>query len=389
MELSLIKILDATLEKAERQIFIEAEILKGNLQKGDGVFIRIGQFGFAVQFTEIVNISSYSNNRFKLELTYDENDFFYWGDLTNYLKEDNIAFCGMSLKDYLNISIDEKVEYLKSLLDFVGKGQVPHIIKSLMKPACKLILKDRESNDVSKFGGLPLAPASFQFPKDSYGNYQLFIGQLFIREFNKFFKTTKEFKSDGIIYFFGSIEKEEYDGFKDNLTAIYSEETENLQIIPLPEELENYGVFAERDLIVSEEVHIPTYETSFFDYRKLTREELDSYHYIEAILANYNYLEGSELLGIPNQIQGCVFLETEMKKEKLDFKTMDENLAQKNALAWRQLLGIDLSDEYFKELSNFDGVFNEYSDGRMYLMIKEEDFKNMDFSNSETVGQYT
>jgi hypothetical protein len=50
---------------------------------------------------------------------------------------------------------------------------------------------------------------------------------------------------------------------------------------------------------------------------------------------------------------------------------------------------LDPIDDYFRELSEYEGEFNEYMDGRFYVMIHKEDLKKMDFSKTLTIYQGT
>lgn len=85
---------------------------------------------------------------------------------------------------------------------------------------------------MSKFGGLPLAPAGFEYPKDAEGNPALFIAQIHIGEFNQWHISTREFKGAGVIYFFGTVVGEDGTHRLKEILVRYSDQISEVQEIP-------------------------------------------------------------------------------------------------------------------------------------------------------------
>ena len=54
----------------------------------------------------------------------------------------------------------------------------------------------------------------------------------------------------------------------------------------------------------------------------------------------------------------------------------------------RRLL-FEMDGDTFTELSNFSGSFNEYNDGKYYVLIKQKDLDEMNFQNTVTIYQFT
>jgi uncharacterized protein YwqG len=279
-----------------------------------------------------------------------------------------------------------------------AKGRLGDFIYSHLKNAVRMIMQESNGQlSLSKFGGLPYADAEIFFPKDKNGRSAIFLCQFHIAELNQWFISTKEFPKDGVLYFFVTLKNENgYETF-DEIIVQYADEIEEIKVLPLPQDLEKYGVLTEQDLMVIEEVNIPPFETSLWTMDDHTEEEKNSYWYIEAILGYLNALDAPKFLGHPDQVQSCVLMETELKHTKQgwydlkgydqeNFKSLWKQL-EPSAAQWRQLLEIDMMDDYFKQLSLHK--VNESMDGKFYLMIKLADFEVMDFSKTETVYQCT
>ncbi|HOY06698.1 MAG TPA: DUF1963 domain-containing protein [Saprospiraceae bacterium] len=265
--------------------------------------------------------------------------------------------------------------------------------------ANKIVPKEREGEaGLTKLGGLPVAHPGFQFPKDRNGLSSLFIGQLYINDFNQGSRSTQEFKNDGVLYFFGTIVRQDDLYSFGDIIVTYSEEVENVVEIALPDDLASFGNLKEQDLITAEEINIPPLESSLWTGPSMSKAENDSYLYIQEILREYGYVDSIKLLGHPNQIQGCVLLEAELKDKNLlwfgshyaDNKNEVSQIINDNipeCRDWRLLL--EFEGNVFTELSNLKNNFNNYMDGRYYVMIRQGDLDSMNFTNTVTVYQVT
>ena len=88
----------------------------------------------------------------------------------------------LSSEEYQRLTINQKIAYFSSIVDLIGVGRIASFIKSNITSSIHLILKNKEGETgLTKFGGLPVAPKDFVFPKDASGKSALFIGQIHIR----------------------------------------------------------------------------------------------------------------------------------------------------------------------------------------------------------------
>jgi uncharacterized protein YwqG len=407
MELSLIKVIDGKLDDNARKLTLTVEYLHGQPKAGDGVFLSDRYFGVHFYLIEEVQEElPYKQSKLTLEFT--ENSVVWHGWIAEHLKDENTAFCGISIEDYHNLTTNDKVNYFNQISNLIGIGRVTRFLDTNLQLAIRLVLQEREANEeeegeigLTKFGGLPVATKYLSFPKGQNGRSALFICQIHIHEFNKWFKATKQFEGDGVLYFFGSIRQNNgYHSF-DDLIVVYSDERESMGAVMLPEDIIEYGTFGEQDMMVIEEVNIPGSNCSLWEGAPLTDAERRSYYTIESIIEKYSFFKGPKLLGHPEQIQGCVLLETELKRLKKGWYNADDydqekweeiiKQASPEARKWRLLLQISLNDDgdYFQQLSSFKGKFNEYNGGSYFLMVKQADLEQMKFSDCESMNQST
>ena len=226
----------------------------------------------------------------------------------------------------------------------------------------------------------------------------LFIGQMQIGELKQHFKTSEQFKGKGILYFFGSIRisNGKYHNL-DSIVVLYSEATKDLVTIDLPTDLNEYGIFEETGMKMAEEITIPDCQSSLWTGDSLTHEEYESFREIDDFFEYYNRtrtINYLQLLGCPKSVQQCVSLEAEIKHSGLDWPDTAqwEKVVQEltpKAREWKLVLMLDVMNKYFRRLSNFNGIFNEYMDGSFYVMIRKADFENMYFKNSVSIYQST
>jgi hypothetical protein len=131
-------------------------------------------------------------------------------------------------------------------------------------------------------------------------------------------------------------------------------------------------------------------------------EETQNYFDLESIISMYAiYQDNLRFLGYPNQIQSCIFLESELKSthsgwynSNFDAKDIDHYNrviaeSRSSCKEWRLLFEINLMDKQFRELSGPLQQVNTNIDGCLFLMIKQTDLDNLNFSNTVCVYQTT
>ena len=404
MTLSKCRIVNGNLKADQEKLVLTVDFLNGQPKVGDCIYLK--EQYYLVHFYKIQKINKpLLNKHHELTLDFKEPPWMWKERIFPHIREqDNTAVCGISIEEFYNHSSPEKFDYVKQIIDFISPDRVGDFLKSNLKYAVKLILKDIEGQTaLTKFGGLPKATADFSFPKGKDGKSAIFIAQINIAELNQWSQATKEFKETGVLYFFATIknadeDEDEYESFEEIIVK-YSSATDNLIQIELPDDIKEYGVLEEKDLMIAEEINIPAKETSLWNLKEMSDDERNRYWYMEAIIGEMNCFSAPKLLGHPNQIQGCVLLEAELKSTHqgwFDPNGFDrENsgdivkAAEPGARTWRHLFEIDPLNEYFRKLSNYDGEINEYMDGRFFVMIKQEHLEKLDFNNTVTIYQCT
>lgn len=299
---------------------------------------------------------------------------------------------------YLSLPIAERLVFFLETVDMIAPGRVSRFIRDTYRVGTKILLQEPKNGKVeglSKFGGLPMARAGFEFPTDSAGNPSLFIAQIHIGEFNQWLSSTRELSAEGIIYFFGTLTNQgEYWYIKDVL-ARYSEHLSDLKSIPLPASLERFGTFPERDLMIIEGIDFPDYNTSTIDLLDLNEEEESQFNDVEEFAEFYRHLADMQLLGVAKPVQHCVLFETETKARKiLDYsgeKYESEEFTETymklrdKVQDWRVLLEFDTLN--IPKPLNFTPASHFGGDGVYYLMIRQEDVTNMRLEKAITVFQ--
>lgn len=400
MTLSKCKIIDGKHNSTKGNLVLKVDFLEGQPEAGDYIYLK--EQYFSVHFYKIEKVNKpLFGKHYELIIEFKEPEWMWKDRIQKHIVEENdTAICGISVEGFYNLTSLQKFDYIKNIAEFISPDKVGNFINSNLKFATKFITKEKEGGiGLTKFGGLPYCSTEIYFPKDINGKSALFICQIHLAEINQWFETTKEFKETGVLYFFASIKREDgYEAFNE-VFVLYSKCIDNLKELNLPDDLKDYGVFEEKDVMVVEEINLPPNETSLWQFEEMTNDERNRYWYIEAITNRINVFNGSKVLGHPSQIQGCVLLESELKSKNkgwynpngFDNEKYKElvNETEANAIEWRHLFDIDPLNDYFRKLSSYHKDFNEYMDGRFYVMIKQQDLENMNFKNIETIYQCT
>ena len=399
MNTALIRINSGIQHIAAETLTLTVEFLKGQPAEGDFVFLKDIYFTIYAYPIRKIRPGS-SEHAHELTVYFPVTNTAYWARIEERIKEkDDTAFCGISLESYHLFDLDQRLEYLFRFSEFLGNERIAGFIRSNYRLANKIVPKERDGEaGLTKLGGLPVAYPGFQYPKDRNGLSALFIGQLYIRDFNQGSRSTREFKRDGVLYLFGTIVRQDDLYSFGDILVTYSDEVENAVEIPLPEDLAYFGTLKEQDLITAEEINIPPPDSSLWSGPSLNKAEDDAYRYIQDILREYGYVDSVKLLGHPDQIQGCVLLEAELKHKNLlwfggqypDDKNEVRQIINDNIPAsrdWRLLM--EFEGNVFTELSNLKNNFNNFMDGRYYVLIRQDDLDRMNFDRLVTVYQAT
>ncbi len=315
----------------------------------------------------------------------------------------NIAehtFMGYSDDAYALLPIENKVEYMLEIADGFTSARIAQFIRQHYKISTRIYFQEPEKvgiEGLSKFGGLPLVPAGFDYPKDAEGNPALFIAQIHIGEFNQWHISTREFNGEGVIYFFGTIVEEYGSHHLKEILIRYSDQVSDLKEIPLPEALKDFGTYPELDMLIFEEINIPGSQSCLIDLENMSAADTALYEEMEGILNSYYSPESFRLLGLQNSVQHCVQFETEMKQQKIlfygDKKYDNESFKQTylklrpHSLDWRLLLELDAMA--FPKLLNYKDEFNAGIDGVFYVMIRQNDLDDMRLEKALTIYQCT
>ncbi len=408
MAAALLKIRAGEVNAEQKKVTLTATFLKGKAVAGDFIFLKKEYFSvYNFLITEVRSLTT--GNEVEVDISFHDKEWMWEGKNLNYIREINdLAFCGISIEAYNNLEINQKIDYFDSIIELLGKGRVTDFVRTNILLANKLLFKHRKTPiDKTKFGGYPIASRSFIYPKDKNGKAPVFLGQIDLSEYSRWFKSTKEFKKQGILYFFASIVEESKTMYFEDFIVVYSDQNEDLVKIELPEELKPLGTFREFNPVVSEEINIPSRRSSLWKEKEMMEEEASSFWYITDILNNYNCYQGMKLLGHPRQVESCVLKDAELKsRQKESFKKdlagnrekLMEGLQanEQKSGKWRLLFLLEpftlFEDKefryYFNQLSDMQSdLVNEHLDGTFYIMIRQEDLDAMNFDTIETLYQ--
>lgn len=257
-------------------------------------------------------------------------------------------------------------------------------------------------SNLSKIGGLPIASPDFVFPTNADGLSCIFLAQIHLAELKQYFDAPKELNGNGILYFFATIRNDieaDFSHFAE-IKAVYASQTDNLVQHALPADLQGFGALKESSLRVAEIVDFPYIESALWEIDARTKDENDNFWHIMEMLQTFQNYQGAKFLGQAYQMQNCVLIEAEMyvtktgyfSNEKLPHEKIleDMNNAAPNAIRWRHLFEINVfNTDFWSELTQYQGNFNEYLSGRFYLMIPQTDLEAMNFDNTVTIYQCT
>ena len=368
-------------------------------RKFDGIFLR--DFSTDATHGVVEECEVLQDDSFVLTIECGEEEI-YWEDIVErlLLEGEVEAFCGLSIEAFYDLSTQERREYLVKLIENITTGRVQNFAKKHLSLATKLRpIVDSEPTGFSKFGGLPDCPKDFVYPKNDKGISQLFLFQLDLGELSNELESSQQIGDQGFIYVFAALNDSETYPEIENLSFHFVPQNYDLQPVDLPDDLKDFGAYPEMDLMLVDEWNLPPNDTSLWQGDEMTRKEEEEYGYLVSILNSYNGMQGIKLLGHPDQIQGCVLLEAVLKQQQQawynpkgfdqsDFETIIEKLKPLTT-HWQMLLELDADENFMKNLPKFKGHFNEYIDGKFFLMIKKEALNILDFSKLMMIHQST
>jgi uncharacterized protein YwqG len=359
----------------------------------------------------LYTIDYYSFSEFgiinKIQKIEDENCFLFYIDIKYRNKNfeiikinaqtGDLLFVGQSTNIILSLNINDRINAFLEVLNFSTSDKVKTFVKNnLMIGANAIIENDNEKIALSKIGGLPMGKLDFKFPKDENEKSMMFLGQIAIQELLRDTEIDNPFPiQQGILYIFSSTSTHTnpfntYETFK-KISLIYSEYTEHLNICELPQDLEDYGYFDEHYIEFCDSLSLPSLESGLTLLEKFNTKEIEDLEFITGALRVYNTPNCIEFIAHPKEVQNCIINEaSELLNIQLHQTDAINNKKSKNFYSdWIQLMSF-YPDNYFQKLSSLKKniIFNDI-EAKLYLMIRKEDIKILDFSKLQTLGQST
>jgi hypothetical protein len=400
---SIIKILGGFLDHEKLRLTIEAEPVLGKPKVGEAVFVP-RSLGDETHY-EILAIHEKNNsNQFNLILN-------FWGpefesdweiDWINTIIEGNdSAVCWLTMETYRSLTVDQKYRSFTQFAEVNNVGRVAEFIKDNLKPFLKIAITDDLQSHLSKFGGLPFAPKGFEFPKDGNGRSALFICQLHLGAL-KHFPTVKDFRGDGILYFFGTIGRDNRENVFGDILVGYADKIDDLHFVTLPGDLVNYGTYPQKQLVFDEQLALPEDDDHFVGDQIAHGEEYDCYSYLTSLLWYFNWEQIFALLRPAMQIPSSYFFSAYLRHNNLDYhawthvdkvlRTQNYEELKANAMAmaksmqWRHLFEFQSTPGDVFQLSNIKGEFDRYQSGYT-VIISQQDLNNMDFGKVISIDE--
>jgi hypothetical protein len=397
MGLSVIKVLDGSIDdEGKLYLNLTCEAVVGMPSVGEMVFS--SSIDTYYQCYEILEINDLKNDGAFQMVVYSGGPEFeqdWWdGWFQQIVLGNNTAVCWISIKMFRQLSIHEQHVQLVAFAELCDVGNMTRYVDEKFKPMLKLNLLDGQKvTGLSKLGGLPIASPGFQFPKNSKNQSGIFMCQLDLQEVRKF-PAGNEFKGNGILYIFGTLNETGKDPDLDEVMVTYSGSREKLTSIPLPADLERFGVFPETAVAFFEMSELPIDDMRGWIGQTMTPEENDLEEYLQLILNGFVQLKSFSLLRPQTHVQPEYYERAVISHLKLhDHKWLDDN----GELVYRHKFLADLGKDYqdsfqwrhlfefcFKPveqftLSNYPGKFSPCTEGHT-LMIPQQALDEMDFS---------
>ncbi len=234
--------------------------------------------------------------------------------------------------------------------------------------------KNNISLGKSKFGGQPDLPKNIDWFKENNGKSLSFIAQLNLSEIHNY-DVSQSLPKDGILYFFYSSEQEAW-GFdykdKDKFKVFYTEDVNNIEQKPIPEDLVEYNIYKSCELNFSKSYSLPNWDNDFA-LEQLNNSEQDIY-----ALLTYSDIN-HKIFGYSNNIQGEMELECQLVTNGLycgdssGYNDPKRKELEKEKTEWKLLLQVDSDDR--AEMMWGDS-------GTLYFWIKQKDLENLNFDNA-------
>lgn len=380
MSLSIIRITYSQLNESEQILTLKADIISGKPSNEHLIFLR--ESTLAKPYN-ILKANDLGENKIELLIEFSQNikswDSFYSRHLDY---DENIIFCGIDSNQFKSKKRLEQKQYILDLVELLSIGKINQVINESINYQYGFA-KEPNDNFKIKLGGIPTP--LIEYPTSD--NPIVFLTHININELGKSFNF--EYDVKGHLFFFG-----EY---------IYDEDVENYELLDvkikyfetLPDEVRSLSKKLQLEevyLYPTELISIPDYET-VFRRGEGNMEGRTRYKYIASIIEYYNKLcTDIDFLGHPKPLQDCVLREAEMftldeQNNSLSFEEA-YNEADKNKEDWMLLLQIDLIDDFYNEIIDFEEeVYN--GSNMLYVLIRKEDFKHLNFDNIKTIIQFT
>ena len=282
------------------------------------------------------------------------------------------------------IEILEKEGYTKQV-ELLKNQEIDYEGKSSIKLEAIAANENGFELGESKIGGCPHLKNNFDWPIFN-GKPLAFLGQINLKKASEY-DIENLLPSSGILYFFYEGGKEVW-GFdpedKDGFKVIYEKDMENLNLTPLPEELDKQMIFSPCKLKFKEE---KTYSNNQYYINNLLEsyiigddESVDD-EFQDIVLDYFDDAAGeihTQLLGNPHVLGGDIFLISQLASNGLncgDGTVYDDPKAKELESGledWSLLFQLDCEEDA-NMVWGFLGV--------LCFTIKKEDLKNQNFDD--------
>jgi|GEM_PF-6290970 len=284
-------------------------------------------------------------------------------DYTKYMKEVEKE---QRLKQLIDTDI-QKIQNKKSFNEKLTSKEFKaylHKFEHLTKNAAELVRANKENHGFSKFGGLPTVPDGFVWPTNN-DEPKLFLAQFDFAEINpngllQYFPTT------GLLYLFG---EQIMDPFENSCVLLFFNTTKNLQPAVKPEKLTaTYKEIYVTSKIIKTYPSLDSSKEAFEIYENANQEEMgDVYSLMQRKNDHTSFIGGWSNNSGDNDF--CAEYVDDISEWTL-LGQIDGKYAHINA----------------KEVEEFSSWGDD--DGTIFLYIRKEDLKALDFNRVEVDVEY-
>jgi len=280
--------------------------------------------------------------------------------------------------------VDAAKQALRKELEECGLGRVADNLERLMMVSIRLKTMAASEGELepgsSKLGGTPDLPDATPWPECN-GLPMALLAQLRLEDVASYDPDGPLPKS-GMLYFFYEAREQKW-GFDPEdrghwKVIYYNGDLARLRPTTPPDTLPEESRFRACKVAYSNEITLPSWDSSDVERLKLSEEEGDRYvELLDAVRSEGESIH--RVLGHPDQIQGDMHLECQLAFHGIYVGNSDgyadprRATLEPGAADWRLLLQID-SDEH-----NMGTMWGDV--GRVYFWIRQEDLQKREFDN--------